>query len=118
MSRIFKPAFESKDERGTFKEIISGGIWQNVNYSNRKKGSILGNHYHKIMKELIFVFSGLMHVKIENLKNSKIEEFDVKANEGFIIHPYEKHTLEVIEDVSFIALLSEKFDNKNPDIFK
>lgn len=117
-TRIIKPSFESIDERGSLREIVSFGEWRTVNLSTRKKGSILGNHYHKHINELIFIISGEVEVKIENISTSAVETFRVKQNEGFLVHPFEKHTITALEDVIFVNLLSEKFDSSSPDLFK
>lgn len=118
MSRIIKPNFEHKDERGTLREITRGHKWQQLNEYERKKGSIAGNHYHKEMEEFFFIITGRAEVRILNVENNKSEDFIVKAGDAFIVSKNEAHTLKFIDDTTFITLLSKNFDDQNKDMHK
>lgn len=116
MNRIIKPGFEHKDERGIFQEVAKGS-WKAMNYAERKKGSIIGNHYHKHIAETAFLVRGAAHVKIVNVKTGKEEEFGIQKGGCFRIEPFEAHALLITEDAVLVMLLSEEFDPDNKDLF-
>lgn len=118
MSRIIKPNFEHKDERGTLREIIRGHHWWQLNEYERKKGTIAGNHYHKKINEFFFIIKGKVKVNIFNVETEKSEEFIANTGNAFTVFKNEAHALKFIEDTIFITLLSENFDESNPDIYK
>lgn len=118
MSRIIKPNFEHKDERGTLREITRGQKWHQLNEYERKKGSIAGNHYHKTFDEFFFIIRGRVDVKICDITTNKTEEFVAKAGDAFVVNKNEVHAFKFMEDTIFITLLSENFDESNPDIYK
>jgi len=116
MGRIIKPNFVHEDDRGILREITRGHQWRQLNEYERKKGSIVGNHYHKTFEEFFFIIKGACTVKIVHMDTKKEEEF--KANEGdaFRIFQMEAHTIKFDEDTIFITLLSENFDSNSPDL--
>ncbi|HLC46478.1 MAG TPA: cupin domain-containing protein [Candidatus Nanoarchaeia archaeon] len=116
MSRLLKPNFEHKDERGLLREVARSQNWRQLNQYERKKGSIVGNHYHKSFEEFFFIIKGSAMVKILIRDTSKTEEFTVKSGDAFIITPGEVHAMKFLEDTTFITLLSHDFDMGNPDI--
>lgn len=117
MTRIIKPNFEFKDERGVLRELTRGS-WEQLNEYERKKGSIAGNHYHKLMKEFFYIVDGEVLVKLRNVDTGRGEEFVAKKGDSFVVHPYETHALKFSKDSVFITLLSKTFDSSNPDIYE
>lgn len=116
MSRLIKPVFEYEDERGVLREITRDPVWRQLNQQDRVKGSIVGNHYHKKMRELFYMIDGKILVKLQNIQTNIKEELIVKKGDIFIINPFEAHALCMLENSSFLVLLSEKFDDTNKDI--
>ncbi len=118
--KIIKNIFERKDDRGVFREYInSDSVWKSINGGFMRKGSVMGNHYHKKCETMFFLVSGSVEILIKDLKkeNSKIEKFTLNNNEGIIFEPYETHANVFLEDSEFILLKSEKFDRTNEDIY-
>ncbi len=115
-SRIIKPSFEHKDERGVFRELVTGS-WKAINYAERKKGSIIGNHYHKNLSEIILVVTGSANVTIKNVNTGQSETFHVKAGECFAVNPFEAHALLIKKDAIMVMFLSEAFDPNNKDLY-
>lgn len=115
MDILKKPNFISSDERGIFAEVAQGD-WKTLNYALRKKGSIIGNHYHKKFSELIFLISGKAKVKIININTNKKNEFIISARDYFSVNPFEAHALEILEDTEMVMLLSKKFNKNEPDL--
>ncbi len=118
MNRIIKPNFEHRDERGTLREVTRGHQWQQLNEYERKKGCVVGNHYHKELEEFFFIIRGKAKVKIYHVDTKKTEEFLANSGDAFIVSTHEVHALEFLEDTIFITLLSKNFDEQNPDIYK
>ena len=116
MERIIKPSFEHKDERGVFRELVTGS-WKAVNYAERKKGSIIGNHYHKNISEIILLVTGSANVKLTHVNTGKTEKFNVKAGQSFEVHPFEAHALLIKKDAIMVMFLSEAFDPNNKDLY-
>jgi quercetin dioxygenase-like cupin family protein len=118
MSRIIKTNFELRDERGTLREIARGGPWAQMNEYERKKGSVVGNHYHKVLSEFFYVVSGSMKVVLYNINTKERAEFIAKKGDAFEVHRFEVHAMQFIEDSTFVTLLDHTFDSSNPDIYK
>lgn len=116
MARIIKPSFEHKDERGVFREVATGN-WKAVNYAERKKGSIIGNHYHKKLSEMILLVTGSADVTLKNVNTGKSETFKLKAGECFAVSPFEAHALVIEEDAKMVMFLTETFDPGNKDLY-
>ena len=117
MSRIIKPNFEHKDQRGVLREVVRGKQWKQLNEYERKKGSIVGNHYHKKLEEFFYIIRGKAQVRIENITTGKTEDFIVSAGEAFNVSINEVHALKFLEGTIFIPILSKDFDENNPDIY-
>ena len=117
-NRIIKTKPRISDGRGELIEIGKGDQWEQVNYVVSKKNSIRGKHYHKKTKELFFIIKGEAKVIIKEVDSNKKTKFRVKQREAFLVKPYEVHTIKSLTDVEWIALLSHKFDDQDPDIFE
>lgn len=115
--RILKPTFEHSDERGVLREVATGN-WKTLNFASRRKGSIVGNHYHKVMEESFYIISGSANVKLINVNIGEVNEFLVKQGDCFRVHPYEAHALLILEDLEMVTLLSEIFNKDSQDIYK
>lgn len=107
-----------KDERGSFLGITNKYTWGEINFIETVKGVIRGNHYHKYTKELFYILSGRIHVRIYEIITKETLEFDAHPNMIFIINPYEVHTFETLENSTWLNMLSHKLDESNPDIYK
>lgn len=115
-SRLIKPSFEHKDERGVFRELVTGS-WKAINYAERKKGSIIGNHYHKSLSEIILLVTGSASVKIIDVNAGKTEKFNLSAGQSFEVKPFEAHAFLINEDAIMVMFLSEAFDPNNKDLY-
>lgn len=106
-----------RDDRGSLKNISIGRAWKEVNHFFSASGAVRGNHYHKDTLELIYVLDGRVEFDIADLKGGARQRLVIGANEGVLLEPYELHTLRVLEDTHWIALLSREYDPANPDVF-
>ncbi len=116
--RFIVPYEPFSDARGNLIEIVKSKNWRQMNYFFTKKGSIRGNHYHKVIEELFYILKGEIKIKIDNLKTGKKETHIVKERQGFIVESYDVHTVTALTDVEWIVLYSEVFDQTNPDLFR
>ncbi len=102
------------DERGTFSNLITFGVWKEANLITSNAGTVRGNHYHIKATEVFIILDGEVEVylqKVENGKNiGEIERHVVKGGDVFLIKPYINHTFFVKKDSKWINLLSELFD--------
>jgi len=112
-----KPNFEFSDKRGLFIEVWKSNRWRRMNYLFCKKGYTRGAHYHKKSKELFFIIEGACEVNVINLKTNKKNKLKVKAEDIFIIEPYELHYIKALKDSKIIALLDTMHDTSRHDMY-
>ncbi len=108
--------FSFKDERGEIKGLINIDNWEEVNYIKSFKDTVRGNHYHKNTKEAIIILDGEIEANFE--KDGVSDGLILKSGDVIIIEPMTRHTFKMLQDSSWINLLTLKNDEKNPDIFK
>lgn len=88
-----------------------------MNYFQTSAGERRGGHYHKETRELFFIISGEIRVTVRALGSSDETEFTARAGDVFLIEPYDLHTFQMETDASWINMLSQPFDDENPDLF-
>ncbi len=112
--------YERDDHRGTFREYVnSDRKWKSVNYGTMRKNAIMGNHYHKKNKAIFFILSGSAEFLIKNiLKNGGVRKMILKEGEGVEIDRFETHTIKFLEKSSFLLLKSEKFSERDKDLYE
>lgn len=107
------------DERGYLFEFTNlENNYKQINILHSKKGTVRGNHYHKILKEKFFIIEGVAEIYIKNLKTNEEKKFQCSNNEFFKVEPYEYHTLRFIENSTILSFYSDVFDPENPDIYQ
>jgi len=114
---ILKPNFVREDERGLFVEAVNGITWEQVSYGRMKKGSVMGNHYHKETDVLFFVVDGNTKIDIISVDANEKESLILHSNEGVILVPDYSHAIRFTEDTAFILCKSKRYDKDNPDTF-
>ena len=116
MYKLIKNYFSFKDERGEIKGLINFDSWQEINHITSFKGTIRGNHYHKKTKEAVVVLDGKINVSLNN--DNEKENLILQKGDVIVIEPMTVHTFKMLEDSSWINLLTIKNDAKSPDIYK
>ena len=119
---FFENYIVKSDSRGVMKGLINQGCWRELNYFSTKAGQIRGNHYHKNTDELFIILDGKIEIewesvnsegkKISHPKTEIVQEGDV-----FIIRKGTRHKFRILENTNWINGLSQKMDEKNPDLF-
>ncbi|MEE9525667.1 MAG: glucose-6-phosphate isomerase family protein [Candidatus Woesearchaeota archaeon] len=82
------------------------------------KGATAGGHYHKgIVKskdpEINVIIKGKAKYKLQNTKTDEEKEIIVEAQSIIEIQPYVKHTIEALEDFTFIEPFDEEAVKKD-----
>lgn len=105
---ILKPDFVYEDDRGTLVQVTHDSYAQ-VNTVFTKKGAIRGNyHYHKSTKEVFFVVSG--EIKVKLYFDGVQEEHLFKNGDMFMIPENVRHYFEYIEDTYLIAFYTSRVE--------
>ena len=109
--KFINPDFTHKDDRGSLTQIVSGGKWSQVNYIDSSEGSIRGNHYHELNRELFYVISGRFFLILEKDGDRLI--YDIKESDLFIIEPKVKHSFEYKQKTSLISMYDKGVELEN-----
>lgn len=115
--RVQSSAYIRTDARGTFVEIINSDYeWRSVNGGRMKKGSVMGNHYHKKITAFFYILEG--EARVEIWKNGKPKQsYCIRTNQGIFFLPYEIHTATFLKPSAYLLLKDYKFNERNKDIF-
>lgn len=109
--------FQHEDERGWFKQIVSGK-WEQMNIFLTKKGHQRGGHYHKNTTECFYVIDGEIELEVNNVATGEYSTHKSRTGGCFVVEPYESHTVTALADTIIVVLLSKKFNPKDTDIFE
>lgn len=117
-----------EDERGSLKKVFKKNFIDidsqveeaYVLYSH--KGSVRGNHYHKINTECFFIISGTAKVAIKNIKTGYYDEMEIdyKDNVLIIIPPFIVHAFknETDKELIILAVATKEYDPVEDDTYK
>lgn len=113
----------SRDDRGTFTELIKmldhGQISVNVN----KPGAIKGQHWHNEKWEIFVVVSGHGLIQERKIGSEEVIEFEVSGEklQAVLMLPGYTHNiinLSQTEELITVIWANEIFDPENPDTFR
>lgn len=107
-----------EDDRGGLYNLMSGSTWQEINFIRSKTGSVRGNHYHKKTYEMFYFLSGKIEIYVRDINTGKEETLVVKTNDALLIQPYELHVFTILEESSWLNMLSMPMDKHDPDIHR
>jgi dTDP-4-dehydrorhamnose reductase len=106
------------DDRGAIINIFQNKIWEEMNYIDSRKSYIRGNHYHKETIEGFYIIKGKIKVHVINIISNDERLFEVTKGDSFLIYPNEIHIFEILEDSSWINLLSKSLDSEPKDFYR
>lgn len=108
--------FHYSDERGSLTQLVHGSIGQ-VNVLVNRKGTMRGNHYHKISTESFYAVSG--SVKVMCSKDDATEEKIFTGGDFFQINPFVIHSMVFPEDCVLVAMydICVEKDDGTKDIY-
>lgn len=115
--KLLNPEFKHSDDRRTITQLFTGWVEQ-VNTYEAKKGSTLGNHYHKHTIEYFYILKGTATVYLEDTVTHSAWSQVIRSGDLFVVHPYEFHTIDCLTDVEMMTFLSMPYDKDKPDIYK
>lgn len=103
------------DERGVMTYILPGEIpIIGALLITSKKGAVRANHYHKKDSHYSFMLKGSMEYYFKEAEKPKARRRKILVKEGDLVYtpPMEIHTMKFLEDSAFLALTTEKRDQK------
>ncbi len=105
---LLEEEYRHEDKRRTLIQLFTAEIKQ-VNLYKVKKGSTLGEHYHKRTTEYFYVIHGTLIYNDSRL---------VETGDLFVVNPQESHKIEAIADTELMTFLTVPFDEESPDLWK
>ncbi len=115
---LIKPYFNFVDERGQIIGISQDRKWLEINYLESKKGCVRGGHYHQKTKEAFYFIKGKIKISFKNIKSGKTREFIAEGGDISEIPVYTMHNFEILEDTSWINMLSIPMKGEDKDFHK
>jgi len=96
------PAFS--DERGAIYDVFDGENIRHIGYITSAKGTLRGNHYHKIQTQYTYILHGKAQWFTKDLNNpvAETECRVLKAGDLAVDLPGVAHALLALEDTEFI----------------
>lgn len=116
--RVLAPSFERRDERGIFREILSGFPAGTVLSGQMRAGAVMGNHYHKRTRIFFYLLRGEARIKTVNVQTGGTDESRLGENQGVLLEPGESHAIRYLVDSEFLMLKSLPYDPADPDTFE
>lgn len=108
--KLLNPEFKHEDPRRSLQQLLTEEIAQ-INFYDAKKGSVLGNHYHKVTKEYFYITRGVVIAHVG--KSSVI------MNRGslFLVEPGEFHSIECNSDAQMMTFLTKAYSKEDTDTY-
>lgn len=114
---ILAPSFTRQDDRGIFTEVINSGHWESLITGQMQEGAVLGNHYHQETTVFFFLTSGRVRIKTVHIQTGAQDEFQLEAEQGVMLIPYESHAIHFEALSTFMMLKSLHYDPAQPDTY-
>ena len=117
MIRFIQPQFTHSDDRGHLIQLFSDG-WKQVNVSFSRSRISRGGHYHKLNRELFYIISGEVMIKLLNVITQEQQELKVVEHQMFVIEKFIGHTFEFLQDTTMVVCYDTGvIVNKEMDIY-
>ena len=114
---ILEPRFERKDERGIFRELLSGFPAGTVVCGRMAAGAVMGNHYHRKTRVFFYLPSGSAEVRTVDVESGATDRFVLEENRGVFLEPGESHAIRFLVESDFLMIKSLPYDENDPDTF-
>src|SRR5437870_13894486 len=112
---ILPPRFERRDDRGVFREVLTGFPAGTVVCGRMNAGAVMGNHYHRRTRVFFYLFAGEADVRTVDVETGAKEKFRLEANRGVYFEPGESHAIQFGVDSEFLMVKSLPYDPADPD---
>jgi quercetin dioxygenase-like cupin family protein len=113
--RVVKAAFERKDARGVFREVLNGFEARTFITGRMEKDAVLGNHYHRKTRVFFYLTRGAALVAIFNVETGERDAFTLERDQGCFFEVNESHAVRFTEEGEFAMLKSLAYDPADPD---
>lgn len=102
-----------RDRRGSIVKAMEGKIIS-VLVIVSKKGAVRANHYHKKDTHYVYMVSGKMRYTVKDLSKQRTRKQSVILKAGDLVFTPRMvaHAMEFLEDSLFLALTTQKRDQK------
>jgi dTDP-4-dehydrorhamnose 3,5-epimerase-like enzyme len=114
---VLAAAFVREDDRGTFVEMLNREGWGSLVMGCMKRGSVIGNHFHKETDVFFSLMSGRVRMRAVHVETSARRDLTIGSNEGVFLPRNESHALEFLDDSLFVMLKSIPYDVDRPDTY-
>ena len=116
--QVLSPRFERRDDRGVFREILSGFPAGTVASGWMNAGAVMGNHYHRRTRVFFYLFAGEADVRTVDVETGAKDRFSLGGNQGVFLEPGESHAIRFGVESDFLMLKSLPYDSADPDTFE
>ena len=116
-SRVVTAAFERKDARGIFREVLNGFEARTFITGRMEKGAVLGNHYHRKTSVFFYLTRGAARVATLNVETGERDAFTLERDQGCFFELNESHSVRFTEEGEFVMLKSLAYDPADPDTY-
>ncbi len=114
---IVVPAFERRDDRGVFREVVNDFDARTLISGEMKAGAVLGNHYHRRTRVFFYLARGEAQVATLHVETGEKDLFSLRENQGVVFEVNETHAVRFLRDGEFTMLKSLAYDAADPDTF-
>ena len=115
--KLLPPEYINQDSRRVLKQLLTAGISQ-VNIYEAKRGSLLGNHYHKETLEYFLIIKGTVLVVTRHVGQTMPNSQVVNKDNLFVVETGEIHTIECLTNVTMLTFLTKAYNSDDPDTYK
>ncbi len=112
---ILGPRFERRDDRGVFREVLTGFPAGTVVCGRMNAGAVMGNHYHRRTRVFFYLFTGRADVRTIEIETGAKDEFLLVENQAVLLEPGESHAIRFAVDSEFLMVKSLPYDPADPD---
>ena len=91
------------DDRGTIMDIFTGEPREHCTVIHSVKGSMRGNHFHKLTMQSDFMVMGKMRIFSRKADSAEVVETIVEANDFIQWELGEAHEFIALEDLIFVT---------------
>ena len=92
-----------EDARGSIRDIFAREPKDTCTIIVSKKGSVRGNHYHKLSTQYTYIVSGQLTMLSQKVGETAIEKHVFREGDVMTHEPNEAHALIADEDTVFLA---------------
>jgi dTDP-4-dehydrorhamnose 3,5-epimerase-like enzyme len=113
--QILEPRFERRDDRGVFRELLTGFPAGTVVCGRMNAGAVMGNHYHRRTRVFFYLLAGEADVRTVDVETGARERFRLEENRGVFFEPRQSHAIRFGVESEFLMVKSLPYDPADPD---